>query len=261
MSFYPVDHSTATFTLGGVKNVGNTCTSSVLLQEFCAFPEIYEPFLHAQLRQDVQESNEHFEDRKRLQAHLAACVQELSAGRSVPYFMATQLSNQLLGLGWLKEDLSFFQKMAPSIFSLPLASPDALYKFVVPMLQHGEETKTCIVLLDKDAGESFQNAIAKGLSQVAPDARCLWRVTKDFREETCFEESFSVGDFTFTLKMVMSFQDKHVVAYRKMENGWILCNDERITAVHEPVMSGVYMVLYDQSYRSSSLRLSHRDRS
>lgn len=231
--------------LGGVSNAGNTCTSSVLLQELSSFPEIYEPLLHRHLPQG--------DARRQLQAHLAVCVQELKEGRSVTLYMTMELNRLLLGLGWLQEQLSFFHRYfypLSALFSpLPSGSPYDLYQLVIPMMQDVEETKNRIVVLQKDSHETFQEAIRNAFPQIDPAPFCLWRVAKEYQEEAAFEDNFHLNGFTFTLKMVLSCQQKgssnHVVAYRKMEDQWTLLDDSRVTAVHEPATTGVYMVLYE----------------
>lgn len=240
MSFYPVN-STSESRFGRVANAGNTCTSSVLLQELSAFSEIYEPLLQPDLLTS--------EAQRELLLHLAFCVQELKSGRSVTYNMVTELNLLLIRLGWLKENLSLFHQYfypLSAFFSpLPSGSPYDLSELALSMLKHIEG----VIVLEKGSNESFQEAILNAFPKIDLAPHCLWRVAKEYQEEVPFEDSFSMNGFTFTLKMVLSCQRKssgnHVVAYRRLADQWMLLDDSKVIAVHAPSTIGVYMVLYE----------------
>lgn len=228
--------------------MGNTCTSSVLLQELAAFSEIYEPLLQPDLQTgDAQ---------RELLGHLAFCVQELKTGRSVTYNMVTELNRLLIRLGWLQEKLSLFHHylypLSSFFSSLPSGSPYDLSELVISFLQHRES----IVVLEKGSNESFQEAILNAFPKIDLAPHCLWRVAKEYQEEVPFEDSFSINGFTFSLKMVLSCQRKssgnHVVAYRRLEDQWMLFDDNKVIAVHEPSTIGVYMVLYEAMLKKDS---------
>ena len=267
----PASLSNLKIKLGGVENTGFSCTFSVMLQEFAAAPNYYDSFFTDPLQRGTSETDNRFALRGTLQKRLLGHIQAIREGKTVPKADIKELSVLLKSLGW-KGDISpslwhlLLHQLAPSIFPSTLPDPHEVYGSIINFLLEGQESlhhnthllkqnapkdtnglkqasATDINAFLQNQSISLQEQLAQKIHQNLPK-NSLWKILDPIVQGS-LEEQFKINDHQFSLNFALEFQKTHVVAYRKLENMWVCCNDDRITAVVSPPTKNLYAVIYE----------------
>lgn len=233
--------------MGGVENAGNTCILSVLLQEIAALPSFYDPLLKTTLKLNNGESESHFQDRKNLQQQLNLCAKALRANQVINKKTICYLSKLLLRLDWQKETSTYWRRLlhqfAPNLFSLPMSDPHDLYDKLLSLFQEISSTSHRIVLLGKKSNENYRNVFEKS-AFINLKENILWRLAQNPSATNSPEETFKINNRIFTLKLVQTCTNQHVVIYRKEMDRWICCDDVRAYPVKILPNSNIHLLVY-----------------
>ena len=162
--------------VGGVENTGTSCTLSVLLQEWAAFPEFFDQFLNAPIEKREDESEHFFQNRRSLQACLHRCVGLLRSGQLVEKSEVCQLTKHLGMLGCLNESITpvqlFFHGLFPDIFKLPMTSPKSLYEKVLALFSDISNVTNQVALLARISPVSLHELFEQ--TPIGADQRVLF---------------------------------------------------------------------------------------
>lgn len=105
---------------GSIVNGGNTCYMALVLQDLAA-SDVYNDMFNRALTRFVGESNDHFQQRERLQNSLRQLIQKLRQGINLNIQDVRDLKGQLETLGW--NQISRFEKILDRIFPSLFPSP------------------------------------------------------------------------------------------------------------------------------------------
>lgn len=250
----PAPLSNHKFKLGGVENFnGVSCTFSVLLQEFAASPEYYDSLFLDPLHKDNQETDQHFAQRQALQKRLYESIQKIRSGETIPKSTIKEIADLFKAIGWQgdltlslwKRFLLVLHQIAPTVFKTPLPDAHSLYDMILKSIFEGFCDPTHSLNAFK---QNTTISLSKQLAQkIATETSkfSLWKVADPISQGP-LSEKIQVNNHQFTLKVALELQDKtHVVAYRKLENMWICCNDDKLTEVAAPPSKNLYAVVYE----------------
>jgi hypothetical protein len=239
--------------VGGVENTGSSCTLSVLLQEWAAFPEFFDQFLNTTLEKKKDESEQSLQYRINLQASLRFCVGLLRSGQLVEKKDVCQLTKHLGMLGCLNESITplqlFFHGLFPDLFKLPMTSPKSLYEKVLTLFSDAPNATNQVALLARISSLPLQELFERTSIVENSKNSILFSVAQDYEQEVMLEEMMQVKDRSFTLKLVHACEEtlggKHVVIYRKVGEQWIYISDTRAFLVNELPQRNIYAVVYE----------------
>jgi hypothetical protein len=229
---------TSTYKCYGVENAGNTCTFSVLLQEFSCFPDYYEPLLRSA---DI-----------RLKAVFTSCIETLKH-RTVQRNTIHLLAHLYFKLVPFDDTFStlqiFLNNYFPNFIDLPAISPYKLYESFLSFFPEVSLTSHKIVWLSKEPSETVQDVIRTSQSIHDITSRILWRIAIDKNEQISVEEHFEINKRSFSLKLALCCLERskqfHVVAYHKKKDYWVLCDDEKISVETQIPRQRIYTLIYD----------------
>lgn len=240
----------------GVQNASNTCTFSVLLQEFSSLPEYYEPFLNLASIQQDNESDDLYSLRQQLRAVFKACTDTLKQ-ETVKKELIQELAHLYFKLTPIDSTISriqvFFNSYSSFFATLPQISPYKLYESFISFFPEISLWNHKIILLSKEASTSIPEVIANSQSIQDITSRILWRIAIDRNEQGAPEEHFAIGKRLFSLKLVLCCVEKarqlHVIAYRKMMQQWVLCDDDKLSIANNIPNEGIYTAVYDSEVK------------
>jgi hypothetical protein len=254
MEYVPVSAPLANrkIAIGGVENVGNSCIFSTMLQDMAAEPAFYDTFFTTQLQQG-SDDNGRFTLRRELQGHLLYCITKIREGNLVKKQEVRRLANLLQQLGWGGHLVSawrlFLNRIAPSLFPIPLFSPYKLFDTILALFSEVSHPSHRIVLMAKSREISFEKLIETSDAFHESQPNTLWKIAVDPKENPNLPEQFELHECQFTLKLVHHLQEtprgNHVLAYRKHNEGWVSCDDTQVEAVKSLPTSNIYSVVYE----------------
>lgn len=241
--------------IGGVENVGGSCIISVLLQEWAACPDYFDQLLKFPLEQGLEESHSLFCSRVQLQQHLLHCLTELRLGHLIDKPTIHQLIQLLHEQGCeIKSPTiikTILHKYFPQLFQTPFTDPRELLLQVLRIFVEVPITKYRIVAVDRDPSISHVQLFTQIVKTHGLVGSILFRVSEDYTVNMKLENFFSIENRHFTLKTLSVCEEtrwgKHVVVYRKEEDRWVYCSDNKICFVdtkHLP-FKNIYAVVYE----------------
>jgi hypothetical protein len=225
-----------------------------LLQEFATLQHLYHSLLSQPLQKCTAEPESRFAARKGLQESLNSCLNHINSGQRVTQTQIKELAKHLQTLGWQGQLSSvwryYLHCLAPTLFSLPLFSIYELYETILGCLLAGNPFNPLKIHLtgkeDTDGISSFFESKSKLIDSPAP---ILWRVALSKPSSPLPELSFRIKSSEFSLSVIHAYRDtwlgRHVVVYRRSQEGWICCNDTKITHAAPSASDTIYTVVYE----------------
>lgn len=243
--------------IGGVENTGKSCSLSILLQEWSAFPEYYDILLISSLQKRHNESEASFSSRKELQKQLYICVKKLRSGELVRKQDINCITYLLKKLGWQKETPSYMRtilhRWLPTYFPLDTfnrVDPYQFYNTVLSFFSDVPFSSNQIALFSRTSSVS-QRQLFEQSSIFKAKHPILCRVSQDREAELCPLETIKLNNRVFTLKMVhvceKTWRGKHVAVYRRVDKQWIYCSDTYICLTHVLPKKQIYAIVYDSN--------------
>lgn len=239
-------------TVGGIKNVGNTCIFSVLLQEFAALPSYYDFFLSTSLVRRQDEAESEFLQRKILQEHLRDCIRKIRSGQTVTSEEMHPVALLALQLGWQHHDMTLLHRVlyrwAPTIFPMPPADPTSLHLFLLNVISDSPETPLIVGLGKRTVTyqEAFENSSIMQSCQDVALCRIIHSEAQ-IKETVILPERIETQNRQYSLQLVHVFKETgigHVIVYRKVNDQWLCCDDANVYAVKALPPTDIYTVVY-----------------
>lgn len=244
--------SPSKITVGGIKNAGNTCIFSVLLQEFAALPSYYDFFLSTSPVRRQGEAESEFLQRNILQARLRECIQKIRSGQTVTSEEMHPVALLALQLGWQHHEMTLLHRVlyrwAPTIFPMPPADPTSLHLFLLNLISDSPEIPLIVGLGKRTVTyqEAFENS---SIMQSCHDvALCrLIHTEAQIKETVILPECIETQNRQYSLQLVHVFKDTgigHVTIYRKMNDQWLCCDDANVYVVKALPFTNIYTAVY-----------------